>query len=272
MGDVKALVGDLYRALRALAGLIPNDDGKEIDLTTVNWGDSGAWGGELSCKRLKLGECDLRFGDVRAARRALEGLPKDPRRIVGIEFTMDNCPEEELGSEAADKTEEEEEERKVSSAKDGGCPTILWSLQELAGWHMGEHVVEGRGGRFNVPDFGQVAPCGNCGCLIRRRTDEDFLCDRCKVEKGKHVLGWKDPEREFEEKHFRQHLGPEEGRLKGSLTRAFIPGLGDVNECRVCGCLIVGGPNLCRRCEKEERCEMISAGMGDLDIQIRRGT
>lgn len=36
---------------------------------------------------------------------------------------------------------------------------------------------------------------------------------------------------------------------------AFAPPFGTIRECRVCGCLVGGGPNACVRCVKEEEKE-----------------
>lgn len=50
--------------------------------------------------------------------------------------------------------------------------------------------------------------------------------------------------------HENAHMGPRQ-ELLPHIPQACIPGLGTVRECRICGCLIAGGPTACKRCAAE---------------------
>lgn len=52
----------------------------------------------------------------------------------------------------------------------------------------------------------------------------------------------------FEKWHREQHRTKYE---YSSCLSAYIPGLGTVRECAICGCLLAGGVTKCNRCAKE---------------------
>ena len=52
----------------------------------------------------------------------------------------------------------------------------------------------------------------------------------------------------FDELHTIAHQGR---AYKDGDQTAYLPGLGTVRPCRICACLVNGGPTICLRCAKE---------------------
>jgi hypothetical protein len=83
-------------------------------------------------------------------------------------------------------------------------------------------------------------PCPKCSRPI---PDADKFCGGCGTEM---------PEAPAEMLHVPQEVHERGWQWRPVGDGAFAPPFGTIRACRVCGCLVAGGPTMCMRCTKAD--------------------